>query len=132
MRGEALRRRWGIILGAAAIVWALGFFLAAFTAAAYRHSDGTTTTLVEENGHWVLVPVALPAVTAALVCLLLYRRRRRGEHLAGRVAWLGIALLFGFALLTIATIGQLVLPVALLLGGAAVLTRPPRAARPAP
>lgn len=127
MEGEGLRRLIAFGLAALAVAWGALLVVGAFTAPAYRHSDpgrrSYTTTLVQENGYWIVVPTAVPALIALVVGLMLYRRYRLGSANAGIVAWLGIGLLFAFAIVTLTTIGLYVLPVALFLSGSALLIR---------
>lgn len=122
--------RWAFGLTAAAFAWALGLVAAALVAPFYSgvaQSDSgatvtTSSTLVDVNGARVLVVVAVPAVLAALVGIALHRVCTRGSRRAERVAWVAIGVLAVLALLGAASIGLLVLPVALLLGVAAGLT----------
>ena len=127
MEGEALRRLLAFGLAALAVVWGALLVVGAFTAPAYRHHEPNrrsyTTTLVQENGNWIVVPTAVPALVALVVGLMLYRRYRLGSANAGLVAWLGIGVLFAFAVVTLTTIGLYVLPIAVFLSGSALLIR---------
>jgi hypothetical protein len=70
------------------------------------------------------------------VALALRQRRAGAGARHGQIAWAAVGLLVVFSLLSILSIGGFVLPVALLLGRAAMLTRPrdapPREATPEP
>lgn len=81
-----------------------------------------TSTLVGENGAGVLAAVALPAALTALVGLALHHKRSRASRSGGYVAWGLVGLLAAFSVLAMFSIGAFVLPVALLLAGAAILT----------
>jgi hypothetical protein len=102
---------------AVALVWGAGLLVGAALAPAYEMGTATSTgvvvhgsaTLVEENGPGVMLVVAVPLVAAAIVGLVLGRRRAmRG---AGPVAWTCAGLLAGFNLLALASIGLFILPV---------------------
>lgn len=84
------------------------------------HSE--TSTLVQDNGYWVLIPVAVPVLLAAVVWMALRRRRSHGSRASGYLAWSSIGLLAAFCLLAILSIGVFVIPVAVALAVAASLT----------
>ena len=120
-----------------AFVWSLGLILAAVFLPVIDEAvvtpSGTTLTgetLVQVNGPWVLIPVAVPAVICAVVAVALRRKWTRGETGSGRVAWVATGLLGAFALFAILSIGAFVVPVVLALAWAAAVT-PPAAQAPA-
>lgn len=100
-----------------AFLWSLGLLLAALVAPAYG-----TATLVGENGARVLAVVAVPTVVSVMVWVSLWRKCARGARGGGYVAWTCIAVLAAFCLLAILSVGIYVVPVALLLAWAALLT----------
>jgi hypothetical protein len=121
-----LTRRWrlAIRLTAGALAWAVGVVLAALLLPAFNGqtvtSDRggvtlTTATFVHVNGGWVLIPVAAPVVVTVLVGGALRARRTNGPTWVGPAAWAAIALVFVLALVTIASIGTIMLPVVVLL-----------------
>jgi hypothetical protein len=116
-------------LASAGVLWSAALVAAAFLAPLYSTSAGPgdvrgTATLVEENGLSVLVPVAFPLVVSLLVWGLLRLTCSVGSPVAARTALILIALLGVFTLVA-ASIGLLVLPVAILLALACAAT--PRA-----
>jgi hypothetical protein len=117
-------KAFGLTVGA--FGWALALVLGAVVVPVYsgKSSAGGTSsaTLVDENGLGVLVPVAIPALVAAVVWFALHRVCSRGSGAGLYVAWSLIAVMGLFSLLAAASIGMFVLPVALLLAGAAALT----------
>jgi hypothetical protein len=120
--------RWAFGLTTAAFAWGVALIVAAFVAPAYSVDSGsggqqTTTTLVDENGMSVLVVVAIPAVIAAIVWAVLHRRRTTGRS-AG-AAWVLVAVLGVFSVLSLASIGIFILPVVAMLALAAKLTPSP-------
>jgi hypothetical protein len=117
--------RWAFGLTVTAFAWGVVLIVAALVAPAYSVDAGpggqqTTTTLVDENGMWVLGVVAIPAVIAAIVSAVLHRRCTTGRR-AG-AAWVLVAVLGVFSVLSLPTIGIFVLPVVALLAFAAKLT----------
>lgn len=82
----------------------------------------TTSTLVEENGLAVVIPLAVPVLLTVLVCVALHLKCSRGQSCGDRIAWAAIAALIVFSLLTALSVGPFVLPVAVLLAAAAALT----------
>jgi hypothetical protein len=96
---DARLGRWSAIVGALAFLLAVGasvFFLvvpvyAGVSASSSISSDGTQTvgpvttshtTLLEENGRGVLIPLAVPVVLTGVGALLSLRRRWLPGHLA--------------------------------------------------
>jgi hypothetical protein len=132
MSPEIASRRGRLVvrLTVTAFVWSVGLVIAAVLVPVYSghtetSSSGltiTTATLVEENGWWVLLPVAVPAAICVVVGAALRRKWTSGGRWSGRVAWVAIGTLAISALLAILSIGIFVVPVALLLAIAAVLT----------
>ena len=127
------RGRWAFALTVAAFCWALALIVAAFLLPVYQgvsaSSDGHTTitrsvssTLVDENGLRVLVPLALPALLVAVVWLLLHRRCSRGTRFGDGFVWALLALLAWVVLLTGFSVGTLLFPILTLLVAAAALT----------
>ena len=111
------RGRRAFVLTLLALIWSIGLLAAALFAPEYG-----STTLVQENGSGVLFPVGIPAVVSAAVWLALWLRCTRGGSVSGVVAWTCIAVLTGFCLLALASIGLFVIPVAVLLACAASAT----------
>jgi hypothetical protein len=109
--------RRALVFTALAFLWSIGLLVAALVAPVYG-----SATLVDENGHGVLIVVAIPAVISLVVWLALWRKCLRGSRISGLVAWTGIVLLSLFCLLAMLSIGIFVAPVALLLACAASLT----------
>lgn len=109
--------RYAFLLTVGAFLWSVGLVGAALLLPAYG-----SATLVEENGTQVLLPVAVPAVISAVVWLALWRKCSRGGRVAGRVAWVFVALLSGECVVAIASIGIFAAPVAVLLACAAAKT----------
>ena len=105
------------VLTVLAFVWSIGLLVAALLAPEYG-----SATLVDENGSGVLVAVAVPALISVAVWLALWRKCTHGGQVGGVVAWTGVSVLSVFCLIALASIGLLVLPVALLLASAASLT----------
>ncbi|HWE12277.1 MAG TPA: hypothetical protein VG365_02135 [Solirubrobacteraceae bacterium] len=81
-----------------------------------------SSTLVAVNGLGVLVPVGIPLLISVLVWLALHRKCSRGGPIAGYLAWTLVAVLALGCLVAAASIGLLVVPIALLLGRAAAIT----------
>jgi len=126
---QAPRAFW---LTVAAFAWGAALVVAAFVVPVYGSAsdsapsgapgDPASTTLVGVNGVGVVVPVAVPAVVAALVGLALHRKCSRGGRVSGIVAWSLIGALGAGCLVAILSIGLFAAPVAGLLAGAASLT----------
>ncbi len=100
-----------------AFLWSVGLLVAALVVPVYG-----SATLVDENGSHVLLVVAVPAVISLAVWAALWRKCSHGSRAGGWVAWTGVSLLSGFCLLALASIGLLVVPAAVLLASAALLT----------
>ena len=115
MRSSQGRRAF--VLTLLAFVWSIGLLAVALYAPEYG-----STTLVQENGTGVLIPVGIPAVISAAVWLALWRRCTRGGAVGGVVAWTCVSLLAVFCLIALASIGLFVIPVAVLLACATSAT----------
>ena len=112
-------------LATAALAWAVGFTVWAHTASFYEPGG---ETILEANGELsVRVALLLPAAISALVWLALHIACRDGRRGPRTIGLAGASVLLGFALLTGFTIGLFVLPGAIALAAAAVMT-PIRAA----
>jgi hypothetical protein len=131
-RGRRRRGRASFALTAAAFCWALAIVAGAFVVPVYsgvsESSDGSTTirrtfssTLVDENGLAVLIPLAVPVAMVVLVWFALHRRCSRGRVWAGSVAWAAIWMLGVFSFLTSASVGAILIPIVLMLVVAALL-----------
>jgi hypothetical protein len=121
-------RAFALTLGA--FGWALALVPAALLVPVYSSKSSgpggvveSSSTLVAENGAGVLLPIALPAVLAAVVWIALHRVCSRGSVAGRYVAWGLIGLMGAFCLLAAASIGVFVLPVVVLLACAAGATR---------
>ena len=101
-----------------ACAWAVLLLVGAATVPLY--SDGAT--LVEANGTGVLYVVAVPAVLGLAAYGGLHLKCARGSGAGSVLAVAAIALLAGFTLLSMLSIGIFVLPATLLLALAAALT----------
>lgn len=109
-------RRTPVIALAVGGVWAAVLVVAGFLVPVYEttstSSAGDTTqgtaTLVGENGASALVVLAIPLLATLLVAGALFLRPDRGGVAA---AWVVTALLAGFTVLAIASLGLFVLPV---------------------
>jgi hypothetical protein len=118
MAERSRRANWAVGLSLFAVAWGLAILLGAFALPAYN--DGST--LVDENGAWVAVPVAVPALLASIAFTGLHRRCTSGST-AGLVwAWSAVAVLVAFAVVAILSIGVFALVPALALACAAKLT----------
>jgi hypothetical protein len=131
--------RWPTGLTASAFAWGVTLMGAAIllpvsgsesSSASVSSSGGhlatathsATSTLLQANGYWVLIPTGIPALIAAIVWMALRRRRSHGSRTSGYLVWSSIGLLAAFCLLAILSIGVFVIPVAVALAVAASLT----------
>lgn len=108
---------------------AFGLFYPAYSRVVQTPGSETVTgsaTIVEVNGPAVLVTLSVPLVVTALVawCLM------RSGQAARIVAWVLVLLLFAFAVLGLASIGLLILPIAVTLAVATGWPRPDEAGSP--
>jgi hypothetical protein len=119
-------------VGAAAL-WSLGVLVAALIAPVYSSVGSSSSgafsqshsTLAEENGLWVLLPMATPLLVTLILAALLHARQKRGQSGAGTFGWLITGLLGAFALISLASVGVFVVPVAVaLVVACAASTRP--------
>ena len=78
--------------------------------------------MIAVNGLGVLVPIGVPLLISALVWFALHRKCSRGGPFAGYLAWMLVAVLALGCVAAAASIGLLIVPVALLLGRAAAIT----------
>ncbi len=103
-----------------AVVWALAFTVWALTAPFYEPSG---QTILEANDELsVRIALLLPAVISALVWRALRVACRDGRRGARAIGVTGASVLLFFALLTGFSIGLFVLPGAVALTAAAVMT----------
>jgi hypothetical protein len=124
------RRAFSFTVGA--FVWGVALIGAAFLVPVYGSSTASapvgashaspSVTLVQVNGLRVLIPVAAPAVIAALVWVALRLKCSRGGRVSGFVAWSLIGTLVAGCFVAIASVGLFVAPVAGLIWYAASLT----------
>ena len=125
MSARTASHEWRLTLrlSVAALVWSLGLVLAALFAPVYGTSSASSgvngvtlsdATLVQVNGAWVLILVAIPALVSAVVILGL-RARHSGARWGRAVAWSAIALLLVEAVLGIMSIGVFLIPAIVLL-----------------
>jgi len=125
MSARTASHEWRLTLrlSVAALVWSLGLVLAALLAPVYGTSSASSgvngvtlsdATLVQVNGAWVLILVAIPALVSAVVILGL-RARHSGARWGRPAAWSAIALLIVEAVLGIMSIGVFLIPAIVLL-----------------
>ena len=122
--------RYAFWLTSVAVVWSAALVGGAFTVPVYSSSGTSSTgahvsgslTLVAVNGLGVLVPIGIPLLISALVWFALHRKCSRGGRFAGYLAWMLVAVLALGCVVAAASIGLLIVPVALLLGRAAAIT----------
>lgn len=120
-----------------ALMWSLGFAVWAYVGVAGTECTGgatgetcRSTPLVQGIGRELLAVLA-PAIASLVVWVLLHRYCTRGEPLARGTAVALAALFAIFCLLAAASLGLLLLPIALLLVFAVAATAPPPTAGPA-
>jgi hypothetical protein len=128
------RARVAFGLGASAVGWALLLVASAFFFPAYRGETcgtggctSTGSTLFAENGWWAVALLAALAAVAVAGFYALHVVCSRGSERAAKVATSCAVVVVLFGMVSAASIGLLVLPVALLLGASAVLTPQARA-----
>ena len=134
------RRRLALRMTVAASVWSAGLVLGALLLPAFNDqtvssSSGLTlrtATFVQVNGIWVLIPVALPFAVSVVVAVALRQKRLTGPRWADLLGWLVVGALTVFTLVTIPTIGAVMVPVVVLLALALRVAPGPRADRPGP
>ena len=123
--------RRAFALTMAAVAWAGALIPAAFLAPLYhgestssngRAALSTTSTLVAQNGLWVILPVSLPLLLALLAWFGLHRRCSRASRLGAPLAWSAVGMLTAFSAVAALSVGPLMLPAVLLLAAAAAST----------
>ncbi len=130
LSSEAAGRRATVVsrvaLGLAGAV-GVALVVLAFVAPVYEGSTTTTLpdgsqaterytrSLVEQNGWWGAVVMAVPLVATVLVAILV---RATGPG-ARRLVWIPVLLLFAFSVVALSSVGLAMLPVVVLLGVAA-------------
>jgi hypothetical protein len=112
------RGRIAFATSSLAVALSAVFVSAAFWAPMYN--DGST--LVDDNGARVLVPVAVPLVLSLVAFVGLWLKCARGSVAGGRVAIAVLAILAFFTILTGFSIGIFVLPLTALVAVAVVAT----------
>jgi multisubunit Na+/H+ antiporter MnhB subunit len=125
MSADVAERRWwlAVRMAGAAMVWSLGLLLAALLVPTYDVESSspdagvtlTQVTLIQGNGAWALVLVAVPVIASVLVAVAMVFRRREDPRWASPAAWSAIGVLALVALLGITSVGAFMLPVAALL-----------------
>jgi hypothetical protein len=130
------RGRVAFGLGASAVGWSLLLVASAFFFPAYQGETcgaggcaSTSSTLFAENGWWVVALLAALAAVAVAGFYALHLVCSRGSKRAGAVATSCAVVVVLFAMVSAASIGLLVLPVALLLVASAMLTPQARASK---
>jgi hypothetical protein len=126
----ARQGRQAFWLTCAAVAWSAALVGGAFTLPVYGSSGSSSTgahfsgslTLVAVNGLGVLVPVGIPLLISAMVWFALHHKCSRGGASAGYLAWMLVAVLALGCATAAASIGLLIVPVALLLACAAAIT----------
>ena len=101
---------------AIALVWGIGLVIAALALPVYQSSGesssggstGGSATLVAVNGWHALIVAAVPLAAAVVIGCALWRRA--GRQGAGVLAWIVAALLIGFTVLGMLSVGALILP----------------------
>jgi hypothetical protein len=130
MRSTPARGWIAFGLATAAVGWALLLFAWALYLPAYQGMrcggvpetcSSSTATLVEANGSGVLFWIALPAAAAVLGWLFLHLACATRSRPMVNAAWVLVIALLAFSFVTGFSIGLFVFPVALLLGGSALL-----------
>ena len=130
------RGRVAFGLGASAVGWSLLLVASAFFFPAYSGEtcgtggcNSTSSTLFAENGWLPVVILVGIAAFAAVGFYALHVVCSRGSERAGTVATSCAVVVFAFAIVSAASIGLLVVPVALLLVASALLTPRARASK---
>lgn len=125
MSANLARGRWRLSAGltGAALVWSVALVLGALLVpTAHGQSQSgvngltlMTVTAVQAHGAWILVPIALSAATSILVIAAISLRARGRPGPSALVAGGSVALLGVLALISIPTLGALLIPVVILL-----------------
>jgi hypothetical protein len=122
------RGRGALAVTALACAW-LVFLVpaAAFVPTGSEQTSGSaevaTTTLLQSDGVWALVVVAIPALLGLATWLGLHRRCSGHARHTELLVWVPIGLLYVFSFVSGFSIGLFVLPAALALGFAGAITR---------
>lgn len=127
---EVRRGRQAFWLTVAAFAWSVALVAAAAWLPVYGSSSASSAgahfsgslTLVQVNGLWALVPMGVPLIVVVLAWAALYRKCSRGSRLAGYVAGGLLAVLLAGCLVALASVGLFIVPVAVLLARAVVIT----------
>lgn len=120
MGPDARPRRAPFWIATGAVLWALGFTVWVLTAGFYEPSG---ETILEANAELsVRVALLTPAALSVVVWLALHVACRDGRRGARTLGIIGASLLLAFALVTGFSIGLFVLPGAIALAVAAVMT----------
>jgi hypothetical protein len=90
------------------------------SAGAVSHS-----TLIAENGSWVLGLMAIPGVLGLIACIGLHRKCSGRASADAKLAWFPISLLLAFSIIGGFSVGLYVLPAAIALVVAGALTPSP-------
>ena len=126
----ARRGRGAFWFTVAAFLWSVALAGAAFLLPAYGSSSGPSTqarsstslTLVQVNGLQVLIPLGVVLIVVLLVWVALHRKCSRGGRAAHYAARALVFMLAVGCVVSIASIGLLIVPVVALLWRAATLT----------
>lgn len=136
-RAEGSRGRWSATLATLAVAWSLGVVGWAAFGPAYstssttvRVSDGHdrvversagSSTMLEEDGSWALVVLAVPVLVSLGVWVMLRRACMGPDRENGRLglAWSAIVFLLLGCAVSVFTVGLLVFPAVCLLAAAA-------------
>jgi hypothetical protein len=115
------RAGWALGLSLFAVAWSIALVGAVFVVPAYN--DGST--LAQENGAWMAIPAAVPAILAVAGFAGLRRRCAHGSRRGSALAWSAIIVLLAFSVVAMWSIGMFSFVAALaLLAGAALTPKP--------
>ena len=115
------RAGWALGLSLFAVAWSIALVGAVFVVPAYN--DGST--LAQENGAWVAIPAAVPAILTVAAFAGLHRRCAHGSRRGSALAWSAIIVLLAFSVVAMWSIGMFSFVAALaLLAGAALTPKP--------
>jgi hypothetical protein len=130
---DRLTRRLAYGFAIAALAWSGWLVIAAFVVPIYTSQSGAASgpvfthshTLVEENGAWAAsIPVAA-LVLAAMGGFGLHRKLHGKRAPGGSMAWIAVTGVTAIAVVTIASGGIFLIPTAILLLVAALVTPSP-------
>ena len=113
--GRLRRGEWVALVFA--FGWSVAVLAAAALAPAYQSENATSSgaaspgsaSMLDQNGPWILLVIAIPLVVTLIVGYALWRRG--GQRGAGPVAWTFTGLLVGFNLVAMFSIGLFILPI---------------------